>query len=282
MSVVLGPGMNIHRNPLGGRSFEYYSEDPLVSGLTAANFTVGLQADGKHGVSIKHFATNNQETERLSALNTVSPRALREVYLKGFEICVREAKPMTVMTSYNGINGVHTSSRWDLVTDLLRGEWGFTGFVMTDWGTLSDKVFDLQAGNDIIMGGYRAEKILAAMTHAAPVFTEDGAIVESVKSTHMGMVKNTFAKWGSFVPEAGGKDMVQTTVAPGKVLNERVQKAVAAGIASVENHADGSKTVTYRGTDRGAYLARGTLQECAIRILSVLLHSSAMDDLLQR
>lgn len=282
VSVVLGPGMNIHRNPLGGRSFEYYSEDPLVSGVTAANFTVGLQADGKHGVSVKHFAANNQETERFSAFNTVSPRALREVYLKGFEICVREAKPMTVMTSYNGINGVHTSSRRDLITDLLRGEWGFTGFVMTDWGTLSDKVFDLQAGNDIIMGGYRAEKILAAMAHAAPIFTEDGAIVESVKSTHMGMVKNTFAKWGSFVPEAGGKDMVQTTVAPGKALNERVQKAVEAGIASVENHADGSKTVTYRGTDRGAYLARGTLQECAMRILNVLLHSSAMDDLLRR
>lgn len=282
VTVALGPGMNIHRDPLGGRSFEYYSEDPLVSGKTAASFTDGLQADGKHGVSIKHFAANNQETERFSALNTVSPRALREVYLKGFEICVREARPMTVMTSYNGINGVHTSSRRDLVTDLLRGEWGFTGFVMTDWGTLSDKVFDLQAGNDIIMGGYRAEKILAAMTNAAPEFTDDGAVVETVKSTHMGMVKNTFAKWGSFVPEAGGKDTVQATVTPGKKLNDRVQKAVAEGIATVENHADGSKTVTYHGTDRGAYLAKGTLQECAMRILNVLINSFAMDDLLKR
>lgn len=282
VSVVLGPGMNIHRDPLGGRSFEYYSEDPLISGLTAANFTEGLQADGKHGVAIKHFAANNQETERFAASNTVSPRALREVYLKGFEICVRQAQPMTVMTSYNGINGVHTSSRRDLITDLLRGEWGFTGFVMTDWGTLSDKVFDLQAGNDIIMGGYRAEKILAAMAHGTPEFTEDGAVVESVKSTHMGMVKNTFAKWGSFVPEKGGKDTARTTVATGKKLNERAQKAAAEGIATVENHADGSKTVTYYGTDRGAYLAKGTLQECAMRILKVLIKSYAMDDLLQR
>lgn len=282
VTVVLGPGMNIHRDPLGGRSFEYYSEDPLISGLTAASFTKGVQADGKHGVSIKHFAANNQETERFSALNTVRPRALREVYLKGFEICVREAQPMTVMTSYNGINGVHTSSRRDLVTDLLRGEWGFQGFVMTDWGTLSDKVFDLQAGNDIIMGGYRAEKLLAAMAHGAPEFTEDGAVAENVRSSHMGMVKTTLAKWGSFVPEAGGKDTVQTTVAPGKKLNERVRKAVVEGVASVEDHPDGSKTVTYKGTERGAYLAKGTLQECAMRILNVLMHSAAMDDLLQR
>ena len=98
----------------------------------------------------------------------------------------------------------------------------------------------------------------------------------------MGMVKNTFAKWGSFVPEKGGRDTVRTTVAVGKKLNERAQKAVAEGIATVENHADGSKTVTYYGTDRGAYLAKGTLQECAMRILNVLMHSYAMDDLLQR
>ena len=241
-----------------------------------------MQADGKHGVSVKHFAANNQETERFSACNTVSPRALREIYLKGFELCVREARPMTVMTSYNGINGVHTSSRRDLITDLLRGEWGFTGFVMTDWGTLSDKALDLQAGNDIIMGGYRAEKLLAAMAHGAPQFTEDGAVAESVRSSHMGMVKNTFAKWGSFVPEAEGKDTVQTVVAPGKKLSERAQKAAAEGVASVEEHADGSKTVTYRGTERGAYLARGTLQACAMRILRVLLDSFAMDDLLRR
>ena len=282
VTVALGPGMNIHRDPLGGRSFEYYSEDPLVSGLTAASFTQGLQKDGKHGVSIKHFAANNQETERFIGMNTVSPRALREIYLKGFEICVRQARPMTVMTSYNGINGVHTSSRRDLITDLLRGEWGFAGFVMTDWGTRSDKVFDLQAGNDIIMGGWRAEKLLAAMAHAAPVFTGDGAVAETVHSSHMGVIRTTLSQWGSFFPQADGKDMVTATVAAGKKLNERVQKAVEEGIASVQKNADGTMTVTYRGTERGAYLARGTLQECAMRILNVLMQSAAMDDLLKR
>lgn len=282
VTVALGPGMNIHRDPLGGRSFEYYSEDPLISGRTAAFFTKGLQSDGKRGVAIKHFAANNQETERFAALNTISPRALREVYLKGFEICVREAQPMTIMSSYNGINGVHTSSRRDLITDLLRGEWGFKGFVMTDWGTWSDKVLDLQAGNDIIMGGYRAEKILDAMVHKEPVFTDDGAVAENVKSSHMGMVKTTLSQWGSFVPDAGGKDTVKTSVASGKKLNEKVWKAVDEGIAAVQKNQDGSQTVTYRGTNRGACLARGTLQECAGRILNVLMKSAAMDDLLQR
>lgn len=282
VTMVLAPGMNIHRDPLGGRSFEYYAEDPLLSGRTAAAFTRGVQHDGKRGVSIKHFVTNNQETERFAAMNTVSTRALREIYLKGFEICVRHARPMTVMTSYNGLNGSHTSSRRDLLTDVLREEWGFEGFVMTDWGTESDKVFDLQAGNDIIMGGYRAEKLLAAMHQADPVVEEDGAVKEIVKSSHMGMVKSTLSQWGSFVPEAGGKDTVQTIVKPGVSLNERVKKAVADGTAEVRKNQDGSSTVIYHGTNRGACLARGTLQECVMRILRVLKESAAMDDLLER
>ncbi len=279
VTVALAPGMNIHRDPLGGRSFEYYSEDPVVSGKVAAAFTKGVQHDGKRGVSIKHFAVNNQETNRFDGMNTVTPRTLREIYLKNFEICVREAKPMTVMTSYNGVNGIHTSSRRDLVTHLLRGEWGFEGFVMTDWGTQSEKTQDLQAGNDIIMGGYSAEKILEAMVHVDSVFEEGGAVKEIVFSRHGGMVKSVHYSWGSFLPGKDGRDTVKTTVAPGKALNDRVSKAVADGYARVEANADGSRTVIYSGIDRGAYLARGTLQECAMRILNVLLHSAAMEDL---
>ncbi len=282
VTVALAPGMNIHRDPLGGRSFEYYSEDPVVSGRTAASFTKGLQADGKHGVAIKHFAANNQETKRAQAFNTVSPRALREIYLRGFELCVRQARPMTVMTSYNGINGVNTSSRRDLLTDILRGEWGFDGFVMTDWGSRSDKVLDFQAGNDIIMGGYSAEKLLDTMAAKPPKFTPDGSVVETVTTKYFGIVKTVLSDWGSFHPEAGGKDTVTTTVAAGTELNETVRKAVEAGAAAVRENADGSKTVTYRGTERGAYLARGTVQECAMRILKVIMNSAAMDDLLSR
>lgn len=282
VTVALAPGMNIHRDPLGGRSFEYYSEDPVLSGKVAAAFTKGVQYDGKRGVSIKHYAANNQETNRTDGMDTVTPRTLREIYLRNFEICVREAQPMTVMTSYNGINGTHTSSRRDLVTHLLRGEWGFEGFVMTDWGTQSEKTADLQAGNDIIMGGYSAEKILEAMSHLAPVFDETGAVKETVISKHGGLMKSTHYHWGSFLPASDGCDTVKTTVAAGVQLGERAEKAVADGYARVEEHADGSKTVSYTGIDRGAYLVRGTLQECAMRILNVLVHSAAMDDLRKR
>lgn len=282
VTIVLGPGMNIHRDPLGGRSFEYYAEDPFLSGVTASAFTLGVQADGRHGVAIKHFAANNQETQRAQAQNVVSPRALREIYLKGFEIAVRTARPMTVMTAYNGINGTNTSSRRDLITDVLRGEWGFSGYVMTDWNSRSDKVLDLQAGNDLIMGGYRAEKLLDAMVHKLPVFTADGAVEEQVKNLYGGVIKTTLTQWGSFVPQAGGPDTVTTRVARNKKLHPRVEQAVKDGTAKVEKQPDGSKLVTYFGIDRGACLARGTLQACAARILEGLLHSAAMDDLLRR
>ena len=282
VTVALAPGMNIHRDPLGGRSFEYYSEDPVLSGKVAAAFTKGVQHDGKRGVSIKHFAVNNQETNRTDGMNTVTPRTLREIYLKNFEICVREAQPMTVMTSYNGVNGVHTSSRRDLVTHLLRGEWGFEGFIMTDWGTQSEKTADLQAGNDIIMGGYSAEKILEATVHVTPTFEANGDVKEIVISRHGGMVKSIHYSWGSFLPRRDGSDTVKATIARGTQPGNRVRKAVAEGYARVEDNADGSRTVIYSGVNRGAYLARGTLQECAMRILKVILHSAAMDDLKER
>ena len=160
ISLWLAPGMNIHRNPLGGRNFEYYSEDPLLTGKIAAAVTRGVQSVAGCGATIKHFACNNQEEERLNSDSVVSERALREIYLKGFEITVKEAQPMAVMTAYNKINGIYAANNYDLCTEVLRGEWNFAGIVMTDWATTlsaedgtCSAAGCIAAGNDLIMPG---------------------------------------------------------------------------------------------------------------------------------
>ena len=160
VTLWLAPGMNIHRNPLCGRNFEYYSEDPLLAGMMAASMTLGVQKVPGCGTTIKHYACNNQEDNRMGSDSVLSERTLREIYLKGFEIAVKDAQPMSIMTSYNLINGVHAANCYDTCTKAARDEWGFAGAIMTDWTTTNVQIQGectaagcMRAGNDMVMPG---------------------------------------------------------------------------------------------------------------------------------
>lgn len=178
VDLWLAPGMNIHRNPLCGRNFEYYSEDPFLSGMMAAAVTRGVQATGRSGVTVKHFACNNQEDNRMGVDVCISERAFREIYLRGFELAIKKSAPAAVMTSYNLINGIHAANSSWLCTVIARKEWGFGGVIMSDWNTTVPQDASVAwkcaaAGNDIIMPGNEADAQDIRQAYARGVLTEE-------------------------------------------------------------------------------------------------------------
>ena len=178
IGLWLTPAVNIHRSPLCGRNFEYYSEDPLLAGKLASAMVKGIQSNGI-GACLKHFALNDKETNRKDSDSRVSERAMREIYLRQFEIVVKEGKPLSVMSSYNLINGIKASENKALLSGVLRNEWGFEGFVTTDWWTHGEHYLELLAGNDLKMGNGYPERVEKAL-ELGLISRED--ILQNVKS----------------------------------------------------------------------------------------------------
>lgn len=213
VTLWLAPGMNIHRDPLNGRNFEYYSEDPLITGLHAAAVTAGVQSNAGVGVTIKHYAANNQEVSRNTTDAVISERAQREIYLRGFEIAVKSAQPMAVMSSYNRINGTYTAGSYDLLTDLLRGEWGFKGLVMTDWGGIRAGILNtMYAGNDLIEPGNAPNDPINATIQNPPQIDISGLPVFN-RLTTMSNNRTTHSwTFNGLTPSATGAQTITTTV----------------------------------------------------------------------
>ncbi|MDK2808764.1 MAG: beta-glucosidase [Clostridiales bacterium] len=299
ITLLLGPGLNIHRDPLCGRNFEYFSEDPLISGEAAAAVTLGVQSIPGVGACLKHYVANNQENNRNAVDTIVSERALREIYLKGFEIAVKASQPMSIMTSYNLVNGVPTADYYDLNTNIARGEWGFNGLIMTDWnGGSSSEVKSMHAGNDMIMPGGidKANGIIGGVTDVTPTFDEKGQVALQDSLFYMFPYKK--AAWGEFVVSKDGTKTVEAnlegsniaTVSGSSILvnGEAIYReytvnyfgsgsnktALTTDVATVTN---GGKTIVYKGDyPNNNIITLGDVQKSAIHNLAIIMRSNDM------
>jgi beta-glucosidase len=256
--VILGPGMNLHRNPLCGRNFEYYSEDPFLTGKIAAAYIRGVQSQGA-GVSAKHFAVNSQETDRTAVDERVSQRAARELYLRGFEIAVRESQPWTIMSSYNQINGQYSMGNHDLLTKILRQDWGYQGIVMTDWIGIRDgltTISEVQAGNDLMEPGQPAQV---------------DEIIAGVKSGKLAMadVDRNVRRMLAYIVKTPSFNHYPASNAPDFVAHAAITRQSAAeGIVLLKNNGtlpwkDATvKTVALFGENSYDFLSGGTGSGC--------------------
>jgi beta-glucosidase len=217
VDVVLGPGANMKRTPLGGRNFEYYSEDPFLAGKMAVAFINGVQSKGV-GTSLKHFAANNQEYQRLTISTEVDERSLREIYLAAFEMAVKEAQPWTVMCAYNKLNGTFCSENHYLLKEILEDEWGFEGFVVSDWGAVHERVASLMGGVDLEMPGPRELRTKAVVDAVRSGEVSEAALDESVRRILTIVFKSAQTPKGGEFDVNGHHDLARKVASEGIVL----------------------------------------------------------------
>ena len=296
----LAPGMNIHRNALCGRNFEYYSEDPVVVGITGTAATLGVQSNKGVGVTIKHYALNSQETNRNSENNTVSERAIREIYLKGFEAVVKQAQPMAIMTSYNQNNGRPAADDYDLCTAFARDEWGFQGMIMTDWGGgQSVPMYEMHAGNDLVCPGKGAAQIIKGFK-SDPDWNGKGYVnmttisYQDQTDPDLPVITKDVPNFGGYELNKEGTEVQSTTVngdadADHSLLCDEAWKAIEDGYATYEvkdvrNWWTGTTTkqttVSYKvnsnkdGQTNKQVISLGDLQKAAINICNFVMNST--------
>jgi Beta-glucosidase-related glycosidases len=268
VDLWLAPGMNIHRDPLGGRNFEYFSEDPLLSGTMAASETKGVQSQPGIGVVLKHFLGNNQESYRNIGDSIIGEQALREIYLKNFEIAIKIEQPIAIMSSYNKVNGCFSGENFEALTNILRDEWHFEGLVMTDWFSQADPKKSLHAGNDLIMPGDSKNILLGAISNLAPEFDNDGNIKTVQKFDFATEKLEKIPLWNDFEFDTNGDIILKMSINENNPIDENLENMILNGDAQIIDE----NNVLVRGSwkdNNDLYL--GDLQKSAINILNVIL-----------
>ncbi len=282
IDYTLAPALNVHRNPMWQRAYEFYSEDPTLAGVMGAGFVMGVKRYEGRNVILKNLVSYNQETGTADVNINVSRRAFSEIYLRSFSVCQFIAPPAGILNSGNRINGFYTSNHRGLNTDILRNDWGFEGFVMTDWASPSDKGNDIHAGCDLIMPGYNPDKILECMMNVSPSFEADGSVKVVERAIKHGEPMIHYEEWGSFLPDKNGDTQVNTRVEANTAVSDKVLRMEKQGICTIKMEADGSMTISYKGYNRGPYLALGELQQSVMHILGEIKNTASMKKLMER